>query len=248
MVAKTTLYHPRGPAVEIELDARSPADMLGSLQSYLDAGWLAYAPGLEVGEGRDNVGWVVRGEHEGDDGRATSFVLLYSVNEALKHSFLKVYLNRDEDAQAFEFASKLKLDAIPLYIGKDKPERGASKRTDQHIVKAPKPFGVVFKSNPRYSAEEAKAAKAADKLYNVPKRVFVRWQDQRPAEPETAPPPEEQPIDKVVETWTKTIKECRSLSDLQTVWTSIYKSVKPHQLPALEIQKDVRKRELSKAA
>jgi hypothetical protein len=167
------LFHPRGPQVTLPVADVTPAGSLAAVAAYLDAGWLVTAPGLEDGEEKDTVGWVLRGTFE-KEGEATPFVLLYSTNDALKWSFLKVYLNTDDDIAAFEHASRMKLEAIPEYVGADKPARGASGKTDRFILAAPRPFGVVYRKNPKHdpATEEGKLK---------PARLFVRWTDQRPA-------------------------------------------------------------------
>ncbi len=168
------LYHPKGPRVRLAITQQplNYALMLQNVGAMLDAGWLPNAPGLDDGEERERVGWVLRGAFE-KEGEVTPFVLLYADNEQLTWSILKVYLNTAQDREAFEYASKMKLEHIPDYVGNDKPQRGASQKTDKFIVRAPKPFGVVFRKNPKHdpNTEEGKMK---------PARLFVRWEDQRP--------------------------------------------------------------------
>lgn len=183
----TRLYHPRGPQVTLPVLDTTPAGSLAAVAAYLDAGWLVAAPGLEEGEEKDSVGWVLRSTIE-KDGESTPFLLLYSTNDALKWSFLKVYLNTDDDIAAFEYASKMRLDALPEYVGADKPARGAAAKTDRFIVAAPRPFGVVYKKNPKYDPNETDASKKKSA------RLFVRWADQRPAAQPPAGGPES-PVD-----------------------------------------------------
>ncbi len=92
------LFHPRGPAATLPLPA-DPTAAFAAIGAMLDAGFLSVAPGLDEGEEKDQVGWVLRGALE-RDGETTPFVLLYSQNEALTWSFLKVYLNKKEDVEA----------------------------------------------------------------------------------------------------------------------------------------------------
>lgn len=184
------LYHPSGAQVTLAVvpfksdqDARNwAADCFRCVGSYVDAGFTVDAPGLEEGEQVEEVGWVVRGDH--DDGQeVTPYLLLYSTNEKLEHSFLKVYLNSDDDVANFQKASGLRLNELPSYVGQDKPKRGANRQIDKFFVKAPRPFKVVMKNNPAYKEEEKKAADARKEVYKKPKRVFVRWasQDGKPA-------------------------------------------------------------------
>jgi hypothetical protein len=171
------LFHPRGPQVTLPVlfdgDYRVAFAAVGAA---LDAGFLAEAPGLEQGEEKEEIAWVLRAGHE-KDGETTPVVVLYSANDGLTWPILKVYLNKQADIEAFEHASKMKLDKLPEYVGNDRPQRGASQKTDTFIVKAAKPFGVVFKRNPRHDDTDAGKMK--------PARLFVRWTDMKPAhEPE----------------------------------------------------------------
>lgn len=168
------LFHPRG--VKVTFSFPEPPDALGAVSEYLDKGWLVNAPGLEAGEEREEIGWVCRGEK----GDGVPFVLLYANQEQMTHSILKVYLNTDEDVKNFEFASGLRLDAMPLYEGSDKPERGKNAKADQKIVKMKKPFGIVYKPNPKFVQADADAARAANKIYKQPKRLLARYADERP--------------------------------------------------------------------
>lgn len=166
------LYHPRGPLVTFPLKGEL-ASYKQQVQDLLDDGWLLTAPGLEEGEEKELVGYVLRGEIE-HDGITTPTVLLYAHSEELKWPILKVYLNNRADVEAFQYASKMNLLELPLYAGNDKPQRGAKQLTDKFIVPAAKPFGVVFKKNPKHNPDEKDVTK------KKPARLFVRWQDTKP--------------------------------------------------------------------
>lgn len=178
------LFHASGVYVllPVPCDPDMVPDYKGAylaVNAALEAGWLPTAPGMEQGEEKELVGYVVRGQIDGRDGM-TDFLLLYSVDDNKKFSFLKVYLNRTEDVQAFEAASGMKLAAIPVYVGQDKPERGKNRQVEQFFKAPPRPFGVVLKGNPKWTQEGADAAKAKNEMYTVPKRVFLRWDGQQP--------------------------------------------------------------------
>ena len=151
------------------------AGAMANINAALDAGFLVTAPGLVAGEEKESIGWVLRGVFE-RDGESTPYVLLYAANEQLTWSILKVYLNKPEDVAAFEHASGMVLDKLPEYVADNKPQRGAGK-TDRFIIQAARPFGVVFKKNPKHDpdSEEGKMK---------PARLFVRWED-------TVKPPEQ---------------------------------------------------------
>lgn len=182
----TKLYHPRGPHVSLPVIGDTPAVMFACVSAMLDAGFVVAAPGLEVGEERESVSGVLRSVHE-HDGEETPIILLYAANEGMKFSMLKLYLNDEADVKAFESACGVKLNDLPVYDGKDKPERDGGKVAQKYIAKLPRPANIVFKQNPKWNEEEANAAKAQNKLYTKPRRVFVRWAD--------APPPGSPPGD-----------------------------------------------------
>src|SRR5215472_16884626 len=87
------LWHRRGCLVHIPLGTDT-STFHDHIERLFEQGWLASAPGLEEGEEREQVAYVVHGESE-RDGETTPFVLLYSENDAFKWSFLKVYLNKN---------------------------------------------------------------------------------------------------------------------------------------------------------
>lgn len=179
------LFHRSGALVTIPVTEK-PLDyaaMAANVDAMIAAGFAVQAAGLEAGEEKEMVGHVIRGQH--DSGRdITDFVLLYSTDDGKKFSFLKCFLNTDEDVAAFEAASGMKLNAIPVYVGQDKPERGKNRVVDQQFMRSPpKPFGVVFGDNPKWKQSEADAAAAEKKMYTKPKRVFIRWADLPTAAP-----------------------------------------------------------------
>lgn len=182
------LYHPAGVQCTLplitgaseEFAAEYPKELFAACSAYIAAGFLVDAPGLEAGEQIEEVGYIVKGEME-NRGETTQFLLLYSTNDQLEFSFLKHYLDKDDDIAAFQKVSGMRLQDIPLYSGQDKPQRGKSKTTDRFIVKVPKPFKVILKKNPRYIEEDRKAAIAKGEVYKAPARVFLRWDGQTPA-------------------------------------------------------------------
>lgn len=181
-------YHSSGLLVTILVRGADPAEIFKYVDSIVAAGFLAAAPGLEAGEEKDLVAFVVQGSSENNRGEVTPFVLLYNANDAYKFSFLKVYLNKPDDVAAFEAAASMKISDFPIYVGQDKPERGKNKQVDRFIVPVRTHFGVVFKANPKWTQEAADAAKATGAMYAVPRRVFVRWADQKPKAEQAATP------------------------------------------------------------
>ncbi len=187
------LYHPAGVKVKLALpDTVVVVDtwgwMLASVTNAISAGWLTTAPGLEEGEEKQEIGYVVHKVKNNDDGTDTDVVDLYANNDGMKFSVLTVYLNSDEEATAFETASGLKLNDIPVYVGSDKIERGKSRQGDKFIIKAPRPFFVASKANPKWNADEAKRAAETQKMYPVPRRKFSSWPGLVISQPSTVGP------------------------------------------------------------
>jgi hypothetical protein len=176
----TKLYHPRGVLVSLPVPA-DPAAAMAHVHGLLDAGWLMQPPGCEPGEGKDLVGWVCR-----CISNDSPCLLLYKDDDRLTFSFVRVYLNNDEDIHAFEAASGMKLESLPVYIGEGKPQRGKNKQVDAFIVRVKKPFEAVIMEDPRYA--EARAKATADKPCTIPKNKFVRWGTQAAGQTSAAAP------------------------------------------------------------
>lgn len=184
------------------------------------------APAAPVaGEERETVSHVLRGKHV-KDGKTTPTLLLYSDNPGHKHSFLKRYLDRPQDVAEFEAVSGVKLESLPVYIGKDHPKRGEDPDLDAYIV-ATKPFVCVYKPNSRWSESAANEARSRGEVYSTPRRVFVRWDvadgGQQPAPTTTQPVPARQATPaatKAAPTWPERMERIRAFiatrPDLET--------------------------------
>lgn len=182
------LYTPDGalvtiPVTEKSLNYRSMLDNVGAM---LAAGFRLTLPGLEVGEDREDVGYVCKGVTKD----STTVLYLYSTNESRKFSILSVYIDNDVQVADFEHASGMRLKDLPEYIAGTKPTRGANAKVDAFIVKAKKPFGVIMENNPDYNEATRQEVVARGEVYKKPRHIFSRWADQRPeAAPQTGANP-----------------------------------------------------------
>lgn len=127
----------------------------------LEKGFRQHEPGLEEGEQRETINMVARRNKLNDDGTNTPVLDLYVNNDKMKHRFIAVYLNTDEDVQSFETVSGVKLASIPL-----NPTKAPVDRDVKEFTLQTKPFGLIYTNNPNY--DEAKDSMK-------PKRLFVRW-------------------------------------------------------------------------
>ena len=182
------LFHPSGIAVElpVPVDMATKVDFRAALMAVNDAlaaGWLAVPAGLESGEDRGMVGFVVRSVHEGKGGILVPVVDLYSTAANESWQFLRVYLDDPQRVAAFEYASGLTLAKMQEH-DKGHLERGKSVSAKYFNTPA-RPFGVIFTYNPKFDPNETDVAK------KKPKRIFARWVDEMPAK--AAEPPKENP-------------------------------------------------------
>jgi hypothetical protein len=176
----TKLFHPKGVQVTLPVTGE-PLDyaaMLANVSAMLDAGFLVQAPGLEEGEMKEWCQAIVKGYTKKGSPRLD----LYRPDD--KHKFIVAYGERDDEVEAFEFATKLKLDAMPEYVGVGHLERGVSPQTDKLFVTLASPLGFVWKPNPKY--KDPPAGEDTRTITEKTKRLFVHWADQKP----TAPAPE----------------------------------------------------------
>jgi len=179
------LYHPAGTQVTLPIPLDTPITAvvakfaLDSVSALLEAGFLVEAPGLDDGEQKQEVVSVARRASKD----ATPIVAFYLAHPKTLKKFLHAYLNTPEEVQAFETATGLKLEAIPLWPGErdiDKDHRDAGK----YIVPLPRPVNVVWATNPKWQQWSAEGGKAAGAI-EPHKRILVRYDASAPKQ--TAP-------------------------------------------------------------
>jgi len=189
------LYHQAGAQVTLpvtlmaQITTEQALNAYNSITAYLAAGFSVDMPGMEPGENVEEIGWVLRKKQKNDRGDSTRMEL-YPAAPALVKKCLIMYLDTPEQFQNFETACGVRVSALPVYVGKDSPDRGADETTDHYIVKLPAPAKVVWKDNPNYDPAETDITK------KKPKRLFVRWADIPQAQPQqatTAHPAQAQP-------------------------------------------------------
>ena len=175
------LWHQAGVLVTLPVPFTMSALMAAQIDDYLANGFCVDMPGAQAeGETKEMIGWVCLRAFE-RDGVVTPVVDLYADHEKMSFSVLSVYLNDNRERDAFEYASGLALHELPEYEGAGKLERGTG-RTDRFIIRAPQPFAVLHKPNPKHDPNETDVKK------KKPKRVFSRWADALPAASESKAP------------------------------------------------------------
>lgn len=174
------LYHPRGVLVTLPVcGVLDYGAIFKNVAAAFDAGFLVTAPGLEEGEEKREVGWVVRCLVSGRNNGTADMLMLYAATDDWVMPFLNVYLNTDAAREAFEHASGMRLAGLTEYVGEGRLERGNPKFA-KLIHKAPQPFTVIYGPNPKWKATEADKA-TTDKPYTVAKKKFRRWEKEMPA-------------------------------------------------------------------
>lgn len=176
----TRLYHPSGAQVTLPIAYDAAGIMFGQVDAYLGAGFQVNAPGLEEGEQKQEVVSVSR--REGKD--STPIVAFYLAHPKTVKKFLHSYLNNQEDVLAFETATGLKLDSIPLWPGERDVDKD-HKDADKYIVPLPRPVNLVWEVNPKWQTWSAEGGKSTGAI-EPHKRILVRY-DATGAKPVTAP-------------------------------------------------------------
>ena len=176
----TRLYHPSGAQVTLPIVYAAASNMFGQVDAYLGAGFQVNAPGLEEGEQKQEVVSVSR--REGKD--ATPIVAFYLAHPKTVKKFLHSYLNNQEDVQAFETASGLKLDSIPLWPGEHTVDKD-HKDAGTYIVPLPRPINLVWEVNPKWQIWSTEGGKSTGAI-EPHKRILVRY-DANSAKPVSAP-------------------------------------------------------------
>jgi hypothetical protein len=196
----TTGHLPNGAKVSFTIPITDLNNAYGEALAFtsklLADGFMLSEPGLEAGELREQVGYMVRRQKKNEDGTYTPVIDLYLNNDRTVFKFLSVYLNSEDEIRAYEAASGIKLVSMTLLPGKASVERNDEEQA-KYIVKAPAPFNVVFKLNPQYdpNSDEKK-----------PKRLFERWEGANNVLPlDTQENAGNRPSDAITEdSWTET--------------------------------------------
>ena len=139
------LWHPKGVQVSLPIVYDSAQNMLLQVDSFLEAGWLIDAPGLEAGEQVLEAALVSR--RESKDG--TPMVAFYLAHPKVFKKSLHAYLNNEQDVAAFEAATGLKLVDIPIFDGEAFPAKD-HKNADKYILSLPKPIKLVYKISAKW--------------------------------------------------------------------------------------------------
>lgn len=131
-------------------------------------GFFAAEPSKLEGEKLHTVWGVIRRGKVNDDGTETAIMDFYAENEKMVYAFFKHYLNKPEDVTAFEAATGMKINEIPLFDGSAALEKTAG-TFGKYIRLAPNKPRVALTPNPYYDANEQ------DKTKKKPQFKFGRW-------------------------------------------------------------------------
>jgi len=178
----TTGYLPNGAKVSFTFPIRNTfeayKEAVDITNKLLADGFMLTEPGLEAGEKKEQVGYVLR--RSKDDG--TAVLDLYPANDKTSFRFVMCYLDTPEDIAEFENATGLVFKSLPVYEG-DRMERGNNEKSNKYIVKVPQVTNAVIKDNPYYNPTETDVKK------KKPARLFVRWEGSQPTPTPQPPPP-----------------------------------------------------------
>ena len=174
-----TGYLPNGVKVSytVPITTDAYAEAMTFSNHLLESGFTTNERGLEAGEKKDKVGYVLRRSVVNESGE-TPVIDVYVDHEAMTWRTVKVYLNTPEQIAEFEHVSGLTLDSLPYYEGKDSVERGDAK-LGKYVTPVKNAFYAISKANPKYVEEMDK-----DKQKLIAKKLFVRWEVANGATPQ----------------------------------------------------------------
>jgi hypothetical protein len=169
--ASVKLFHPTGAPVSIPLDMEhlislNEAEILSlSINNLIQAGFLVEAPDLDA-TGEDEVNAVARRSGPDD----VPIIDFYSSNVRLTKKVMHVYLNNAEEISAFEMATGLQLDAIPVFDGQIAIQRD-NKNAAKYIKPLACPIKLFWKLSPKWQ-EWNKGDREGQEPH---KRLLVRY-------------------------------------------------------------------------
>lgn len=175
--ASWRVYDPNGLQITMsvllgcEIDGFTDTTAMGvrrAIDAMLASGFSVNAPETVAGEELKVVFFVSRRAKLNEDGSETPIIDLFAEHPKMNYKMFSHYLNREDDIEAFEAVSGLRLLDIPLY-DEEQAIRKDHKKASQYIVECPKHPRVVLAHNPRYNPEEEDIKK------RKPQFLFNRW-------------------------------------------------------------------------
>ena len=165
------LYHPANGGVQVTLPLPTTGiteeeamNMFNAFNTYLKVGFLLTQAGLEDGETREAVTHLARRAKVNTDQSVTPILDVYCGGN---FKTVNLYLNKEEDVEAFNDAFGIGLKDLPLWEGDAAIERGKNPERDKKYIVAVSGVDVVYKKNEKYEGDD-------DKKHT--KRVFARWE------------------------------------------------------------------------
>lgn len=140
-------------------------------------GFTVNAPGAQPGDTVEEVGFVSR--RVKNDG--TYIIDFFAPNDKVVRKIFSHYLDSDEIIAAFEQATGLKVNAIPVYDG-DSAITKDNRNASRYILPVAVPAKVALKDNPRYDPNEQDTSK------KKPKHIFGSWLPTTPSLPSNTVP------------------------------------------------------------
>lgn len=108
-----------------------------------EAGYLLTLPGLEAGETAEPILYVCRYDHvDKKSGELIPHIAFYSQEDHLTKRWLHIYLDTQEQIEAFETATGVKVATMPIWNADTHPERNNPK-AKSCIVRLAKPIRVA---------------------------------------------------------------------------------------------------------
>jgi len=142
-----TAYTPGGFRVTLAFPKHMSAVELDNW--LLPNGYLDCAPGLEPGQQKEAITYVVRRDKHNDDGTKTPIIDFYI--DKLKYKYAHLYLDNASDIAEFEAQSGLKLYSLKSYDGEVAMDREkAGQKFWQFAHKVARPFQMVRTPNGHY--------------------------------------------------------------------------------------------------
>lgn len=109
-----------------------------------EGGYLLDAPGVEPGEDVESILYVCRKDHtDTKTGAIVPHIALYSENDNLQMRWLGIYLDTPDDVAAFELATGLQVDKLPIWNSDMHPKQRNDPKYRSVIVKLPKSIRVA---------------------------------------------------------------------------------------------------------
>ena len=138
-----TGYTPAGYAVSISFELPAIPTTWDAYDQRMTALGLSPRQSTRITK-TETISHVARRDHYNKSGTTTPHIAFYSASQHLEMRYLHVYMDTAAERRAFEEATGISIDTIPVQDADTHPKRDGSPRSKTYILPLPRPITIEY--------------------------------------------------------------------------------------------------------